>query len=116
VPVVALEKNEHARFLGDAKATGTPVLLRDMTEDQALLDAGVIHARAIIIATNDDMANLEVALDARRMNPKIRVLMRLFDQRIADKFKEAALIDEAFSAAALAAPIVADMALKIASG
>ena len=89
-----------------------PVLVRDMKEDQALIDAGVQHARTIIIATNDDMANLEVALDARRMNPKIRVIMRLFDQRIADKFKEAALIDEAFSSAALAAPMVAEMALK----
>jgi voltage-gated potassium channel len=110
--VVALEKDGNARFLGDAKATGVPVLVRDMQEDQALIDAGVQHARAIIIATNDDMANLEVALDARRMNPKIRVVMRLFDQRMADKFKEAALIDEAFSPAALAAPIVAEMALK----
>jgi hypothetical protein len=110
--VVALEKATDARFLADAKATGTPVLVRDMKEDQALIDAGVPHARAIIIATNDDMANLEVALDARRMNPGIRIIMRLFDQRMADKFKEAALIDEAFSPAALAAPIVADMALK----
>ncbi|HXU69760.1 MAG TPA: NAD(P)-binding protein [Polyangia bacterium] len=110
--VVALEKDAAARFLGDAKATGAPVLVRDMQEDQALIDAGVQHARTIIIATNDDMANLEVALDARRMNPKIRVIMRLFDQRMADKFKEAALIDEAFSPAALAAPIVAEMALK----
>jgi voltage-gated potassium channel len=111
-PVVALEKDAGARFLGDAKATGVPVLVRDMQEDQALIDAGVQYARTIIIATNDDMANLEVALDARRMNPKIRVIMRLFDQRMADKFKEAALIDEAFSPAALAAPIVAEMALK----
>jgi voltage-gated potassium channel len=111
-PVVALEKDGAARFLADAKATGVPVLVRDMKEDQALVEAGVHHARAIIIATNDDMANLEVALDARRMNPRIRVIMRLFDQRMADKFKEAALIDEAFSPAALAAPLVADMALK----
>jgi voltage-gated potassium channel Kch len=111
-PVVALEKDASGRFLADAKATNTPVLVRDMKEDQALVDAGVQHARAIIIATNDDMANLEVALDARRMNPKIRVLMRMFDQRIADKFKEAKLIDEAFSAAALAAPVVAEMALR----
>ena len=103
---------DNARFLADAKATGTPVLVRSMQEDQALVDAGIEHARAIIIATNDDMANLEVALDARRMNPKVRVIMRLFDQRMADKFKEAALIDEAFSPAALAAPLVADMALK----
>lgn len=112
IEVVALEKDGSGRFLADAVATGTPVLVRDMKEDQALLDAGVVHARAIIIATNDDMANLEVALDARRMNPKVRIIMRLFDQRIADKFKEAALIDEAFSPAALAAPIVAEMALR----
>ncbi|NJL18652.1 MAG: hypothetical protein HC938_17335 [Nitrospira sp.] len=42
----------------------------------------------IVIATNDDMANLEVALDARRLNPKIRVLMRLYDQQIAAKIAE----------------------------
>ncbi len=113
--VVALEKDAQARFLADAKATGTPVLVRDMKEDVALSEAGVPYARAIIIATNDDMANLEVALDARRMNPKIRIIMRMFDQSMADKFKEAALIDEAFSPAALAAPIVADMALKSAA-
>lgn len=111
-PVVAIEKAGGALFLPDAKATGTPVLVRDMREDQALVEAGVAHARTIIIATDDDMANLEVALDARRMNPKIRVIMRLYDQRIADKFKEAALIDEAFSPAALAAPIVAEMAIR----
>jgi hypothetical protein len=114
MPIVALEKEPTARFLNDAKATGVPVLVRDMKEDQALIDAGVKHARAIIIATNDDMANLEVALDARRLNPHIRIIMRLFDQQIADKFKEAKLIDEAFSPAALAAPIVADMALRVA--
>jgi hypothetical protein len=110
--VVALEKEDTARFLPDARRTGIPILIRDMKDDQALLDAGIEHARAIVIATNDDMANLEVALDSRRMNPKIRILMRLFDQQIADKLKEAKLIDEAFSSAALAAPVVADMTLK----
>jgi hypothetical protein len=110
--VVALEKDPAGRFVAEAKATGTPVLLRDMQEDQALLDAGMSHARVVVIATNDDLANLEVALDARRINPGIRVVMRLFDQRIADKFKDVKLIDEAFSAAALAAPLVANMARR----
>jgi Trk K+ transport system NAD-binding subunit len=107
--VVALEKDPECRFLADAKATGVPVLVRNMKEDEALVVAGVARARTIIIATNDDMANLEVALDARRQNPRIRVLMRMFDQQIADKVKDAFLIDAAFSAAALAAPIVAAM-------
>jgi voltage-gated potassium channel len=110
--VVAIEKEADGRFVADAKATGTPVLVRDMKEDQALVDAGIHHARVIVIASDNDLANLEVALDARRMNPSIRVVMRMFDQQIADKFKDAELIDEAFSSAALAAPIVADLALR----
>jgi hypothetical protein len=110
--VVAIEKESDARFVAEAKATGIPVLIRDMTEDQALVDAGIEHARVIVIATNNDLGNIEVALDARRYNPKIRVILRMFDQQIADKFKDAQLIDEAFSSAALAAPIVADLALR----
>ncbi|MBI4606624.1 MAG: NAD-binding protein [Planctomycetes bacterium] len=110
VPVVAIEKDPGARFLAQAKATGTPVIVHDMKDDQALVDAGVAHAAAIIVATNDDIANLEVALDARRMNPGIRVVLRLFDQQIARKIAGAMAIDAAFSSSALAAPIVAAMA------
>jgi voltage-gated potassium channel Kch len=109
--VVAIEKDPSAPFITEAQATGTPVLVRDMKEDQALIDAGIAHASVIVIATNDDLANLEVALDSRRMNPGIRVVLRMFDQRIADKFKDAKLIDEAFSSAALAAPVVADLTM-----
>jgi hypothetical protein len=112
IPVVAIEKEPSARFLADAKATGAAVLVRDMKEDQALVDAGVEFARTIIIASNDDLANLEVALDARRFNPEIKVVLRLFDQQMADKFKDAALIDKAFSTSALAAPVVAAMAIE----
>jgi voltage-gated potassium channel Kch len=107
--VVAIEKDGTARFIGEARQAGVPVLIRDMKEDQALLDAGITSARAIIIASNDDTANLEVALDARRMNPGVRVLMRMFDQQLASKLKEALGFDEAFSSAALAAPMVVGM-------
>jgi len=111
VPMVLIEKDPQGRFLEKIKASGVPVLIRDMTEDQTLIAAGVQSARIIIIATNDDMANLEVALDARRLNPKIRILMRLYDQQIAAKIADSLTIDQAFSASALAAPIVAAMTL-----
>lgn len=109
VPVVAIEKEADGRFVAQARETGAPILLRDMKEDQSLLDAGIEHARSIIIATNDDLANLEVALDARRMNPQVRVLLRMFDQQIAAKISGAMKIDMAFSASSLAAPVVAAM-------
>jgi Trk K+ transport system NAD-binding subunit len=109
-PVVALEKSKSNAFLSDAKGMDVPVLVRNMTEDQALIDAGVAHATAIIICTNDDTANLEVALDARRMNPRLRVVMRLFEQQLARKISDALDVDVAFSSSSLAAPLVAAMA------
>ena len=109
VPVIAIEKDPEARFLAQARVMGIPILVRDMKDDEALREAGVEHARAIVVATNDDMANLEVALDARRMNPGIRILMRLFDQQIAAKISQPLSVDVAFSSSALAAPIVAAM-------
>lgn len=111
VPTVVLEKDVNGRFVAAAKAMDVPVLIRDMKEDQALLDAGITSARAVIIATNDDMANIEVAIDSRRFNPRIRVVMRLFDQQIAGKIAGALTIDAAFSASALAAPLVAALSL-----
>jgi Trk K+ transport system NAD-binding subunit len=105
--VVAIEKDPACVFLDQARATGVPVLVRDMKDDQTLVDAGVAHARTILIATNDDMANVEVALDARRLNPRIRISMRQYDQKLAGKFKDAFGIDFAFSSSALAAAAVA---------
>ena len=112
--VVVLERDPGSRYLPLARATGAPILVGDMREDQLLIDAGIERARAVIVATNDDMANLEVALDSRRMNPKIKVLIRFFDPIIAAKIKDAFDIDEAFSSASLAAPVIAGMALDVA--
>jgi Trk K+ transport system NAD-binding subunit len=107
--VVAIEKDEQGKFVAQARSMHIPLLIRDMKDDQTLIDAGVPHARVIIIATNDDMANMEVALDARRLNPSIRVVMRLYDQQLASKIKDAFHVNHAFSSSALAAATVAAM-------
>jgi voltage-gated potassium channel Kch len=109
--VVVLEKDEMGKFVSQGKALGVPILHKDMKDDQSLIDAGIKYGRAIIICTNDDMANLEVALDSRRLNPKIRVVMRLFEQEIAGKISGALTIDAVFSASTLAAPTVAAISL-----
>lgn len=111
VPVVVLEKVADNPFVTQAKAQNVPILIRDMKEDQALIDAGIERASAIIICSNDDISNLEVAIDSRRMNPKIRIIMRLFDQQLASKIAGALTVDAAFSSSALAAPVVAAMSL-----
>jgi voltage-gated potassium channel len=109
--VVAIEKDAEARFISAAKDAGVPVLVRDMKEDAALVAAGVPHAEAIVIATADDLANVEVAMDARRLNPRIRTAVRVFDQQMAGKLRDAFAFDAPFSSSALAAPAVAAMTL-----
>ena len=112
IPVVCLEQHRNARFVSRAQELNVPVVARDMKEDQALIDAGIEHARAIVIGTRDPIANLEVALDAKRMNPKIRVVMRVFDEQIAQKISDAMDVEVAFSSSTLAAPMVTAMAMQ----
>lgn len=110
-PVVCIEKDESSKFVSHIRKSGVPIIIKDMKDDQTLVDAGVPHARAIIIATDDDMANMEVAIDARRLNPSIKIVLRLFDQQLAMKLRDAFRLDYAFSSSALAAPAVAAMTL-----
>ena len=58
----------------------------------------------MIIVTDDDLANLSIALDARRMNPQAAIVVRQFDQELAVHLEQSAEIDRALSASALAAP------------
>lgn len=109
--VVVIERQADDQFLDVVRADGSPLLIADARRDTVLTDANVANARSIICATNDDLTNLEVALDARRMNPKIRVVLRMFDQTMADKVREGFNIRTAMSQAALSAPTFAMAAM-----
>jgi Trk K+ transport system NAD-binding subunit len=65
----------------------------------------------VIACTDDDLSNVEIALDARDIRPDIRVVLRLFDQRLATKIVNSFEIEAAFSASALAAPAFAAAAV-----
>src|SRR5262245_28660467 len=110
--VVAIEREKEGRFVPAAQEMKIPIFFADMRDDRVLKDAGIPHASAVVVATNDDMGNLEVALDSRRLNPSIRVLVRFFDHNIATKIQGAFGLDEAFSSEGLAAPVIVDHALK----
>src|SRR4029077_4901893 len=73
----------------------------------ALERANVREARSIIVATDDDLVNLEVALNAREARPDIRVVLRVFDHSLAAKIRSGFGIKTTFSTSALAAPAFA---------
>jgi Trk K+ transport system NAD-binding subunit len=110
--VVVIERKADAQFLDDVRRDGSPILIGDGRREAFLMDANVHTARSVVLATTDDLANLEIALDARRINPKVRVVMRMFDPEMAEKVREGFQIRSVMSAASLAAPAFAMAALE----
>ncbi len=106
-PIVAIEKREQDSFVETVRDLGIAVHVGDARRDELLLATGIARAKAVVCATDDDMANLEIALDAKRMNPAIRVVLRMFDQRLAAKVGGALELDQCFSTSAVAAPLIA---------
>lgn len=58
-------------------------MVGDRPIDDALRRAQIGRARAVVAVTGDDVANLEAALEARAINPEVRVVVRLFDDDFA---------------------------------
>ncbi|MBI4612312.1 MAG: NAD-binding protein [Planctomycetes bacterium] len=109
--VIVIEKDEHSEFVHEILRGKVPIIFDDVRHDDSLRRAGIENARAIIACTDNDLINIEVALDSREMNPAIRVVVRLFDQRLADKIAKGFEIQVAFSSSSLAAPAFAAAAV-----
>ncbi len=110
--VVVIERSPDNQFLEDVRRNGTPLFIGDARREAILGDANVMAARSIILATTDDLANLEIALDARRANPEICVVLRMFDQNMADKLRDGFSIHIAMSQSAISAPAFAMAAVE----
>lgn len=105
--VVVLEKNAAHPNLAWARKQGVPVLIGSGREEGILEELNLADAKSLIAATDDDLANLEIVLDARKLKPDIRVVLRMYDQELASKIRESFGIDLAFSTSSLAAPVFA---------
>ena len=99
--VITKEASETWRLTAEERF---PVLLGDARDEQVLRRAGVERAKAIIVATDDNLANLSIALDARRLNERIAIVVRMFDQDLATHLEKSVKIDRVLSASALAVP------------
>ncbi|MFG2460943.1 NAD-binding protein [Streptomyces sp. NPDC048523] len=71
--------------------------------ETALAEAGVERADALALVYDDDETNIRAALTARRLNPRLRLVLRLYNRRLGQHIEE--LLDQA---AALASGEPAD--------
>ncbi|HMA36623.1 MAG TPA: NAD-binding protein [Chloroflexia bacterium] len=103
--VAVVERDDENRFLPlIRRQRQARVVIADAKLHDTLELAGVAHARCLVTATSDDMANIQTALIAREINPGIRVVLRTFDPQLAQQMAETFGLEVALSATALAAP------------
>jgi Trk K+ transport system NAD-binding subunit len=81
-----------------------PLKYGDLRWKSTLIDAGIEEAAAIVICTEDDMVNLQIALRARALNANLRVVTRIFDDKLGQQLRQTFDIDAVFSTSALASP------------
>ncbi|WP_345619677.1 NAD-binding protein [Streptomyces ziwulingensis] len=61
--------------------------------EAVLAEAGVDRAAALALVYDDDETNIRAALTARRLNPRLRLVLRLYNRRLGQHIEE--LLDQA---------------------
>jgi Trk K+ transport system NAD-binding subunit len=90
-----------------ARDLDIPVFIADGSRSETLEQASVATCRALVVASTDDVTNLETALLGREIRPDLRVVLRLFDGEFADRVRQAFNIRTSRSVSYLAAPAFA---------
>lgn len=110
--VVAIERNHDSRFVAEMQGYNVPVLIGDVRDLGLLERVNIRGAKALIAVTDSDLVNIEAALTAKEVCPDLRIVLRLFDQKLASKVEKVLGINSAFSASALAATVFAQAAIS----
>ncbi len=84
----------------------------DARSDEVLKRAGTETARAMLIVTQDDLLNVELCVDAHRLNPSLPLIVRIFDNYLAERLRKDRGIRSVFSPSLLAAPVFTAAALE----
>lgn len=86
---------------GDTNAGVEAVRILQAAEpsDESLEEAGIDTASAVALVYDDDERNIRAALTARRLNPRVRLVIRLYNRKLGQHLET--LLDQA---AAVASP------------
>ena len=110
-PVVAVGRDIHRDWEDRVASLATRLIRDDARSERTLRDAGIDHARAVLIATEDDLKSLAIALEARRIAPQTPIVLRLYDRHLADRARREGLARSVLNVADLTAPAFVAAAL-----
>lgn len=87
------------------------VIVGDLHAASTLIEAGIEQAHTIVIAGPDDELNLSIMMQARVLNPRIRIINRFFNTSLGERLDQAVPNHLSMSVAGLAAPVFTFAAL-----
>jgi Trk K+ transport system NAD-binding subunit len=95
--------------------TGTPVERIHLAgvEGEMLSAASLQHARVLVLASDDDSGNVDLALQTRRLYPALPLVVRLFDAALASYLGETISGVVFLSMSKVTAPFFAEAARKL---
>jgi Trk K+ transport system NAD-binding subunit len=85
IGIVAVDDREEGENVGLARELGFPVVIGRGADPSLLRRLSLPRACALAAVTDDDLANISIAMAARDVNPDLRVVLRAGDGRVANE-------------------------------
>jgi Trk K+ transport system NAD-binding subunit len=115
--VVVFDRDENNRYLSNARSLNVPVIIGDSTASGTLATANLEAARAVVVLTSSDLANIETGLAVDELlgerRGQVPVVMRVFDRQLAHTIETSFGFHNVRSTSALAAPWFVGAALGL---
>ncbi len=109
--VVVIEGDLNNRFFNIVRSMGIPVIQGDASFSETLTAANVQKAEALLAVTSDDTVNLEIALSAKSLAPKLPVVVRNQDPHFSRDVQQVFEFEAVLCPVELATPAFAAAAL-----
>jgi Trk K+ transport system NAD-binding subunit len=84
-------------FIQEFRDKGVTFIFGDGTQNHVLEAANIKHASRILAVTNDDLVNFKIAIRAKKLNPTIRTVLRIFDNEFAERIRILPEVDDTVS-------------------
>src|SRR5260370_36867907 len=95
----------------DPSLQGLRVVTGDLREEEVLEAAGLRQACGVLILTSNDLVNISTTLTTRHQNPRVRIVVRMFNQNLIPRLGKAVENVFSLSVSGMTAPLVALTAL-----
>jgi TrkA-N domain/Ion channel len=100
--VIIIEINEDSKHINYFRGLGAEVYIGDARQSKVMKDVNVEDAKALLSVIDNDALNLEIGLNARYLQPNLRLVLRIFDEEMTKHIKGLLNIELAYSASTIA--------------